>query len=106
MRSIRSKRTKIGSATRKALSPINAASSVAGLLVGVSVPYNVIRQAVHCLACTSGHLCKAFCLGLVLEGVRGEINACDLRVSTGLLKIQSGELETNLLCGHQPLQRC
>lgn len=83
MRSIQNKRTKKegASATREWESTfpiISAALSVAGLLVSVSVPYDVIGQAVHFLACALGHLGEAFCLGLVLEGVRGEINACDL----------------------------
>lgn len=81
MRSIRNKRTKkrrLGNEREKALSPISAALSVAGLLVGISVPYNVVGQAVHLFACTLGHLCEAFCLGLVLEGVGREINACDV----------------------------
>lgn len=77
MRSIRNKRTKNGARQRekKALPQSSAALSVAGLLVGVSVPYDVIGQTKHLFACTLGHLCEAFCLGLVLEGVRGEINA-------------------------------
>lgn len=81
MRSIRNKRTKNGARQRekKALPQSSAALSVAGLLVGVSVPYDVVGQAKHLLACTLGHLCEAFCLGLVFEGVRGEIDACDVR---------------------------
>jgi len=60
---------------RESTSQSSAALSVAGLLVGVSVPYDVIGQTEYLFACTLGHLCEAFCLGLVLEGVRGEINA-------------------------------
>jgi hypothetical protein len=82
MRSIRNKRTKkreLGNEREKksTFSQFSASAlSVAGLLVGVSVPYDVIGQAVHFFACALGHLCEAFCLGLVLEGVGGEINAC------------------------------
>lgn len=71
-------KTELGNEREKALSLISAALSVAGLLVGISVPYNVVGQAVHLFACTLGHLCEAFCLGLVLEGVGREINACDV----------------------------
>jgi hypothetical protein len=70
-------KTELGNERKKSTFPISAALSVARLLVGVSVPNNVVGQAEHLLACTSGHLCEAFRLGLVLEGVRGEINACD-----------------------------
>jgi hypothetical protein len=58
-------------------------SSIARFLVGVSVPYDVIRQAVDFFARAPGHFGETFCLGLVLESVRGEVNACDGYVRLG-----------------------
>jgi hypothetical protein len=52
-------------------------SSIAGFLVGVSVPYDIVRQAKYFFARTPGHFGEAFCLGLVFKSVRGEVNACD-----------------------------
>ena len=95
-------KTELGNRRKKGTFPVSAALSVAGLLVGVSVPYDVIRQTEHLFACTLGHLCEAFCLGLVLEGVRGEINACEMIVSLTAKKMRSSQLKTNLLCEHRP----
>lgn len=51
-------------------------SRVARFLVGVDVPDDVVRKTVHAIAGTLCHFRKAFCLGLVLEGVAGEVYAC------------------------------
>lgn len=53
-----------------------AVSQVAGLLVGVNVPNNVVGQANDLVAGTLGHLGEALGFGLVLESVRGEVDAC------------------------------
>ena len=50
-------------------------SHVAGLLVLVDVPDDVVWQAVHAVARAAGHLGEALRLGLVLERVRGEVDA-------------------------------
>lgn len=50
---------------------------VSALLVCVDVPYHVVGQTPDTVPCALGHLCETFCLGLVLEGIAWEINACD-----------------------------
>lgn len=78
---------------REAFSPVSSLS-VARLLVGVSVPDDVIRQAVHFFAGTLGHLCEAFGFGLVLESVGGEVDACDGRVRMTCSVCDDGVLRT------------
>lgn len=45
------------------------------------MPHHVIRQAIDAVASTFSHFGEPFCLGLVLEGVGREIDACALLVS-------------------------
>jgi hypothetical protein len=47
---------------------------VAALLLGVDMPNNVVGEAVDAVTRTLGHLGKTFGLGLVLEGVAGEVD--------------------------------
>ena len=49
---------------------------ITGLLVRVDVPDDVVGQAVHAVAGAFGHLREALRLGLVFEGVAGEVDAC------------------------------
>jgi len=39
------------------------------------MPDNVVGQSIYAVACSLGHLGKAFCLGLVFEGVAREVYA-------------------------------
>ena len=48
---------------------------VARFLLGVNVPDDVVGQAKDAVAGPLGHLRKAFGVGLVLEGVSGEVDA-------------------------------
>jgi hypothetical protein len=48
---------------------------VAGLLVGVNMPDDVVRETNDFVSGALGHLCETFCLGLVLEGVAREVDA-------------------------------
>lgn len=48
---------------------------ITGLLLGVDMPDNVIRQAVNTISRPLCHLRKSFRLGLVFKGVAGEIDA-------------------------------
>lgn len=52
---------------------------VSWLLVRVDVPDDVVGQAVNSVAGSLGHLGETFCLGLVLEGVAWEVDACAVR---------------------------
>lgn len=49
--------------------------SVAALLFGVDMPNNVIGKAVDLVAGALGHFSKSLCLGLVLKGIAGEVDA-------------------------------
>lgn len=51
-----------------------ATSQVAGLLVGVDVPDHVVGQTDNLVAGALGHLGESLGLGLVLEGIRGEVD--------------------------------
>jgi len=51
--------------------------SVTGFLLGINVPHHVIRQSVHAIAGSLGHLRESFRFGLVLEGVAGEVDTFD-----------------------------
>lgn len=46
------------------------------LLFCINVPYHVIRQTDYLIARSLGHLSKAFCFSLILEGIRWEVDAC------------------------------
>lgn len=74
------KRTIGPTPTQGTFSAIIPALSVAGFLVCVFVPDNVVRETIHLVACTFGHLGEAFSLGLVFEGVGREVDACRLDV--------------------------
>lgn len=45
------------------------------LLVRIDMPHHVIRQSEDAVAGALGHFREAFCFGLVLEGVAGEVDA-------------------------------
>lgn len=51
------------------------ASKVARLLVCINVPDHVVGQSDHLVSSALGHTSEAFCLGLVLERVSGEVDA-------------------------------
>lgn len=48
---------------------------VSGFFIGVNMPYDIVREAVHLVASSLGHLRKSFGLGLVLEGIAREVDA-------------------------------
>ena len=50
------------------------ASAIPGLLIGIDVPDDVIRETDDLIPGSLGHLGKALCLGLVLERVAGEVD--------------------------------
>lgn len=52
-------------------------SCVSGLLLSVNVPYDVVGQTDDTVTGALGHLGKALCLGLVLEGVTREVDSCE-----------------------------
>ena len=52
-----------------------AKSGIAGLLVRVDVPDDVVGQAEDFVARALGHLCESFGFGLVLECVTREVDA-------------------------------
>lgn len=43
--------------------------------MGIHVPYNIVGEAVNFVACSLGHFGEPFGLGLILEGVAGEVDA-------------------------------
>lgn len=54
-----------------------AVSQVAGLLVGVNMPDHVVGQSNDLIPGALGHLGESLGLGLVLEGVCGEVDTCN-----------------------------
>ena len=52
-----------------------ASSGIARLLLGVDVPDDVVRQSHDLVPGSLGHLGEALRLGLVLEGIAGEVDA-------------------------------
>jgi hypothetical protein len=48
---------------------------VSGLLFGVDMPYDIVRQTNDFVTSSLGHFGKAFRLGLVFESVAREIDA-------------------------------
>lgn len=49
---------------------------VATLLIGINMPYDIIRKTDDFKASTFRHLGKSFGFGLVLEGVSGKVDTC------------------------------
>lgn len=56
------------------------------LLVRVNVPDDVVRETVDAVARALCHFGETFCLGLVLECVAGEVDACESCVLVFSLK--------------------
>ena len=50
--------------------------SITGLLVGINVPNDVIRQTVYAVSRSLCHFRESFRLGLILKGVAGKVDAC------------------------------
>lgn len=57
------------------LTRTESTSGVARLLIRVNVPDDIVGQSEHAVARALRHLGEAFCLGLVLECVGGEVDA-------------------------------
>lgn len=78
---------------------------VPGLLIGVNVPDNVIRQAIDAVAGALGHFGKALCFSLIFKGVAGEVDAWWWDKSVILQEKEcpvdklSGAYQ---ICGHRP----
>jgi hypothetical protein len=51
-----------------------SALRIAGLLLGINMPNDVIRKTYHLISCAFGHLGKTLGLGLILEGVAREVD--------------------------------
>lgn len=75
-----------------------AVSEVAGLLVGVDMPNDVVGQANDLVASALGHLGETLGFGLVLERVRGEVDAFKQSEHSS-----SNQSVSTYLCGaHRP----
>lgn len=59
------------------LGAANLCLSITRFLLSVNVPHNIIRQTVHAVTSSLGHFREALRLGLVLEGVAGEVDTFD-----------------------------
>lgn len=75
---------------------------VAGLLVRVDVPYDVVRQTVDPISCPLGHLGETFRLCLVLEGIGGEVDAYSEAIVSDEVSTAVVFPATNLIGEHQP----
>lgn len=74
-----------------------AIAQVARLLVSVDVPDDVVGQSDDLVAGTLSHLGESFCFGLVLKGIRGEVDAGSVDIGLDEDVDTTDTIELNLL---------
>lgn len=88
---------------RKAVPRVLRRSSaqVALLLLGINMPYHIIRQPVDLISRSFRHLGEPLCFRLVLESIAREVDTCS-EDQLIIHRLYLGGI-THLICEHRPL---